>query len=103
MPVTFTDVQNMLDAVLANSTWAQSETPPLRPSPHSTFWRQTGDYDQDYTLFTTGTVPHVPGPLPIMNTAKGQELTSNFYVVLTDPNGLPGPGIEQMPGGEGGP
>ena len=30
-------------------------------------------------------------------------VTSNFYLVLTDPDGLAGPGIEQMPGGVGGP
>ncbi len=97
MAIKFSDVQNMLDAILANSTWAQGQPPPLQPTPHGAFWRQTGNYDQDYTLFTTGAVPNVG--IPIMNTAAGQELTSNFYVILTDPNGLAGQGIEQMPAG----
>ena len=86
---TFADIQNMLDAIAA------AGNNPISNSPHSTFWRQTGNYAQDYTLFTTGSVPNVG--LPIMNTASGQELTSNFFVILTDPNGVQG--IEQMPGG----
>jgi hypothetical protein len=101
MATKFSDVQNILDAVLANSTWAQGMQPPLNPSPHGTFWRQTGDYGNDYTLFTTGTVPSVG--IPIMNTTKGQELQSNFYVILTNPDGLTSEGIPQMPGGQGGP
>lgn len=101
MAVKFSDVQNMLDAILAKSQWAKGKTPPLKPQPHLVFWRQTGNHDQDYTLFTTGTVPNVG--LPIMNTTKGQELTSNFYVALTNPNGLSDDGIDQMPGGPGGP
>jgi hypothetical protein len=108
MATTFADIQNMLDAILINSNWAQSlqppptpQQPPPSPPPHGVFWRQTGKYDQDYTLFTTGNVPNVDPAIPIMNTTPGQELTSNFYVVLTNPNGLPG--IEQMPGGPGGP
>ena len=69
----------------------------MNPLPHSVFWRQTGNYDQDYQLFTTGTVPNVG--IPIMNTTAGQELTSNFYVILTSTNGLPDQGIQQMPAG----
>ena len=95
MAIKFSDVQAMLDAVLAHSDWAQGQSPPLNPQPHGAFWRQTGDYGQDYTLFTTGDVPNVG--LPIMNTTPGQELTSNFFVILTDPNGLQG--IPQMPAG----
>ena len=30
-------------------------------------------------------------------------MTSNFYLVLTDPDGLAGPGVQQMPGGVGRP
>lgn len=101
MVVKYSDVQNMLDAVLAKSKWAQGQTPPLDPQPHSVFWRQTGNYDKDYTLFTTGDVPNVG--IPIMNRAKGKELTSNFYVILTNSKGLPDQGIPQMPGGPGGP
>ena len=101
MATKFSDVQNILDAVLAKSTWAQGLTPPLNPQPHGAFWRQTGDYGQDYTLFTTGNVPNVG--IPIMNTAAGQELQSNFYVILTNPNGLESEGIPQMPAGQGGP
>jgi hypothetical protein len=101
MAITFADVQDMLDAVLAKSTWAQGEMPPLNPQPHGAFWRQTGNYDQDYTAFTTGDVPNIG--IPIMNTTPGQELQSNFFVILTNPNGLPNDGIPQMPGGPGGP
>jgi len=101
MAVKFSDVQNMLDAVLAKSAWASGQTPPLNPPTHGAFWRQTGNYDQDYTLFTTGNVPNVG--LPIMNTTAGQELQSNFYVILINPNGLVNAGIQQMPGGPGGP
>lgn len=101
MAVKFSDVQNMLDAILAKSKWAQGKTTPLRPQPHLVFWRQTGDYDKDYKLFTTGDVPNVG--IPIMNTTAGQELTSNFYVILTNKNGLEDQGIEQMPAGDSGP
>jgi hypothetical protein len=99
MAITFANVQSMLDAILAKSQWAQGQSPPLKPQPHGVFWRQTGNYDQDYSLFTTGDVPNVG--LPIMNTTQGQGLTSNFYVILTNPNGVQG--IPQMPGGPGGP
>jgi hypothetical protein len=99
MAVTFTNVQAMLDAILSHSTWAHGLSPPLHPQPHGVFWRQTGNYDQDYTRFTTGNVPNVG--IPIMNANPGQELTSNFYVILTNPNGVQG--IPQMPGGPGGP
>jgi hypothetical protein len=101
MTVKFSDIQDILDAILAKSAWAQGKPPPLNPQPHSAFWRQTGDYDNDYQLFTTGNVPNVG--IPIMNTTNGQELTSNFYVILSDPNGLPNLGIPQMPAGPGGP
>ncbi|SIO67393.1 hypothetical protein SAMN05444166_8353 [Singulisphaera sp. GP187] len=101
MAIVFADVQNLLDAILAKSTWAQGAHPPLHPQPHGAFWRQTGDYDQDYSLFTTGEVPNVG--IPIMNTSVGQGLQSNFYVILTNPNGLADDGIPQMPGGPGGP
>jgi|SRR5882724_1284056 len=96
---TYADIQNILDAVLANSTYAQ-QNPPISqnpPQPHLVFWRQTGNYANDYNLFTTGPVPNVG--LPIMNTAPGQELQSNFYVILTNPNGLQQQGIPQMPDG----
>jgi hypothetical protein len=88
---TFADIQNMLDGIAA------AGSNPISASPHATFWRQTGNYAQDYNLFTTGDVPNVG--LPIMNTTSGQELTSNFFVILTNPNGLQSQGIEQMPGG----
>jgi hypothetical protein len=101
MAITFADVQDMLDAVLAKSTWAQGKMPPLNPPPHGVFWRQTGNHDQDYTAFTTGDVPNIG--IPIMNTTAGQALKSNFFLILTDPNGLPDDGIPQMPGGAGGP
>jgi hypothetical protein len=99
--VKFSDVQAMLDAILAKSTWAQGKSPPLHPPPHSAFWRQTGDYDEDHKRFTSGNVPNVG--IPIMSTAPGKELLSNIYVILTNPNGLEDQGIEQKPGGPGGP
>jgi hypothetical protein len=95
----FSDVQNMLDAILAKSNYAMQH-PPISthpPLPHRIFWRQTGDYDTDYQKFRTGDVPGVG--IPIMNTTAGQELNSNFYVILTNTNGLQDQGIEQMPEG----
>ena len=88
MAVNYSDVQNMLDAILA-------ENGSPDPQPHGKFWRQTGNYDSDYQAFTTGDVPNVG--IPIMNTMNGQELTSNFYVILTNTNGLATEGIPQMP------
>jgi hypothetical protein len=70
---------------------------PLDPQPHGAFWRRTGDYDLDYTEFTSGNVPKVG--LPIVKKAPGEELQSIFYVILTDPNGLPNEGMPQMPAG----
>ena len=99
MAVVFSDVQNMLDAILANSKWAHGKTPPLHPGPHGVFWRKNGNYDQDYQLFTTGNVPNVG--IPIMNSKKGQELTSNFFVIITNTNGLEDLGFPQMPADEG--
>jgi hypothetical protein len=101
MAVKFSDVQKILDAILAKSQWAQGVPPPLNPPTHGAFWRQTGNYDNDYTAFTTGNVPNIG--VPIMNRTAGQELTSNFLKVLVYPNGLPDQGIAQMPGGPGGP
>src|SRR6266700_7007002 len=95
----FTDVQLLLDAVLAHSNYgtvpAHMPVSAHPPRPHGIFWRQTGDYERDYTAFTTGDVPNVG--IPIMNTAAGQELMSNFFVVLTNPDGLVDQGIDQMP------
>ena len=83
----FSDIQNILDAILLNNGSAN-------PVPHGVFWRQTPDA---YTAFTTGNVPGVG--IPIMNSAAGQELTSNFFVILTNVNGLVTPRrtIAQMP------
>ena len=92
----FSDVQLMLDAILKKSQFAQGNPNP-QPAPHRVFWRQTNQYAEDYRRFTTGNVPGVD--IPIMNTAPGKELTSNFYVVLTNTNGLPNDGINQMPDG----
>ena len=91
----FSDVQNILDALLGQSKYAQENAPVSAnpPQPHLVFWRQTGDYDKDYTLFTTGDVPNVG--IPIMNTTPSQELTSNFYVIITNTDGLQG--MPQMP------
>jgi hypothetical protein len=92
----FSDVQSILDAILRKSHFGQSH-PNGSPPPHRIFWRQTNDYEQDYQRFTTGLVPGVD--IPIMNTAAGQALTSNFFVVLTSPDGLPDDGVSQMPDG----
>lgn len=82
----FSDVQNILDAILLNNG-----TP--NPLPHGIFWRQSPDA---YVAFTSGNVAGVG--IPIMNTIPGQELTSNFYVILTNPGGLSHPhAIPQMP------
>ena len=97
MATKFSDVQNILDAVLAKSAWAQGQQPPLNPQPHGAFWRRTGDYDLDYAEFTTGNVPMVGRP--IMKKDPRNELQSIFYVILTDPNGLPSEGMPQMPSG----
>jgi hypothetical protein len=86
----FSDIQNILDAI-ANKNGS------IGNSPHGVFWRQTGNYANDYKLFVTGQVPNVG--LPIMDAKT--PLNSNFFVILTNPNGLSGPGIPQMP--EGGP
>jgi hypothetical protein len=86
----------MLDAILGKSHFGQ-ENPSAQPAPHRSFWRQTNQYEEDYHRFTTGAVPGVD--IPIMNTAAGEELTSNFYVVLTNPDGLADEGIDQMPAG----
>jgi len=91
----FSDIQAILDAVLARSNYC-AVNKPMPPPTHGVFWRQTGDYDEDYKRFTTGVVPNVGEQ--IMNTTAGQELTSNFYVILTDPNGSAS-GYPQMPEG----
>ena len=97
MTIRFSDVQDILDAVLNKSAWAQGQQPPLDPQPHGVFWRRTGDYDLDYAEFTTGNVPMVG--LPIMKQDPGEGLQSIFYVLLTDPNGLQNEAIPQMPAG----
>lgn len=88
MTVRFSDVQNILDAILARNGSPD-------PQPHGVFWRQSGNYEQDYRTFTTGTVPNMG--IPIMNTTKSQELTSNFYVILTNKYGLEKENILRMP------
>lgn len=92
----FSDIQKFLDAVLAKSAW-RVQHPNGLPLPHKAFWRQTGDYQQDYTAFTTGMVPNVG--IPIMNATPQQELSSNFFVILVNPDGLVDEGLEQMPAG----
>lgn len=82
--IKFSDIQNILDAV-ANLNGS------IDGSPHGVFWRQTGDYQKDYGLFTTGEVPNVG--LPIMDSAS--PLNSAFFVILTDTSGFQG--IPQMP------
>ncbi len=85
---TFADIQNILDAIAAADT-----SNPLPDAPHNTnsgspFWRETGDYDSDYTTFTTGTVPNFGDP--IMD--GSDPMSSLFYLMLMGTG--PGP---QMP------
>jgi hypothetical protein len=68
----FSDIQNILDAIAALNGQLSS-------SPHGAFWRQQGDYAQQYKLFTTGPVPGVPGA-QIMN--QQAPLQSDFYQML---------------------
>src|SRR5580704_7376322 len=84
MATIFYDIQLILDAIANRSGNIQG-------SPHRVFWRQTGNYDSDYISFTTGNVPNVG--LPIIDSSNPKN--SNFFVILTSPDGLQG--IPQMP------
>jgi hypothetical protein len=86
MATIFADIQLILDAI-ANKNGN------IGGSPHGVFWRQTGNYDSDYTSFTNGQVPGVG--LPIIDFSNPKN--SNFVVILINPNGVQG--FEQMPGG----
>jgi len=37
MAVNFSNIQNMLDTILANSRWAQGQSPPLQLHPYLVF------------------------------------------------------------------
>lgn len=87
----FSDIQIILDAI------AKKSHDSINTSPHGRFWLQSGNYGQDYTAFTTGNVPNVG--LPIMDPTT--PLQSNFFVILTNPNGLSDQGIPQMPAESG--
>src|SRR5271166_5238207 len=88
MAVVFSDIQNFLDAILAKNGSSN-------PAPHGVFWRQTGNYNQDYMLFTGGNVPGVG--IPIMNVPS--PLNSNFFLILTNANVFPASIYGQMPVG----
>ncbi len=81
----FSDIQQYLDAILAKSKKV--------PVTHGVFWRNTGNYHDDYVFFTTSGVPNVD--IPIMN--QQAPLQSNFYLILQRP--LQDEGIPQMPVG----
>jgi hypothetical protein len=84
MATIFSDIQLILDAIAKKNGKIGS-------APHGVFWRQTGNYDSDYTSFTTGEVPNFG--LPIIDPANPKD--SNFFVILINPNGVQG--FPQMP------
>jgi hypothetical protein len=87
MATIFADIQSILDAIAKKNGH-------IDDSPHGVFWRQTGDYDSDYTSFTTGNVPNVDS-VPIID--PSDPINSNFYVILTNSDGVQG--FPQMPAG----
>jgi hypothetical protein len=58
MATTFSDIQDILDAVAAKNGG-------ISGAPHGVFWRQTGNGDSDYHAFIKGQVPVIN--LPIIN------------------------------------
>ena len=87
----FKDIQNILDAIASADT-----SNPLPSAPHNTdtgapFWRETGNFDDDYTTFTTGTVPNFGSQ--IMD--QTDPLNSLFLTMLLGT----GPGAQMPLGG----
>jgi hypothetical protein len=79
MATIFAGIQSILDAI-ANKNGN------IADSPHGVFWRQTGNYDSDYTSFTTGQVPNIGVPIIDPSNPKN----SNFFVILINPDGVQG-------------
>jgi hypothetical protein len=84
MATIFAGIQSILDAI-ANKNGN------IAYSPRGVFWRQTGNYDSDYTSFTTGQVPNIGVPIIDPSNPKN----SNFFVILINPDGVQG--FPQMP------
>jgi hypothetical protein len=84
MPTTirYADILNYLTAI------ANKANNPIDGSPHGTWWSGLS-----YNDFKTGQVTNLG--IPIMDSSN--PLQSNFYVILTNPNGCQG--FNQMPGG----
>lgn len=87
----FSDIQKILDAIAANDTQNPISNAPHNTDSGATFWEQTGDYAQDYSLFTTGTVPNFGDPIMDQKTP----LQSLFYQMLMGT----GPGSQMPLGG----
>jgi hypothetical protein len=84
MPTTirYADILNYLTAIMNKGN------NPVGDSPHGEWW-----LNLSYNDFLTGQVLGVN----IMD--SNNPLQSNFYVILTNPNGLQNQGMPQMPGG----
>ena len=80
--ITYADIKNYLTAIAAKNGG-------IDDSPHGAFWQ---GLDRDG--FVNGSVPGLG--VPIMNTQA--PLQSNFFVILTNSQGIPG-SPEQMPAG----
>jgi hypothetical protein len=86
MPTTirYADILNYLTAIM------NKETNPIGDSPHGEWWSSLS-HDE----FVNGQVPNLG--VPIMDSSN--PLQSNFYVILTNTNGLQDQGFPQMPDG----
>ncbi len=80
--ISFCDIRAYLDAIAQKNGL-------LANSPHGAFWRT------DYRSFTTGQVPNVGDPIPILD--PNHPLQSPFFRILVDPAGFGG--LPQMPAG----
>lgn len=90
MPTTirYADILNYLTAI------ANKANNPIGNSPHGEWWSGLS-----YNDFLTGQVPNLG--VPIMDSSN--PLQSNFYVILTNQNGLQNLGMPQMPAGDSNP
>jgi len=90
MPTTirYADIQNYLTAI------ANKANNPVSDAPHGEWWlTPDGKSPLSYKDFLDGQVTNLG--IPIMD--QNNPLQSNFYVILTNPNGCQG--FNQMPGG----
>jgi hypothetical protein len=100
MPTKYSDVVMYLDAIANNANGD------VASAPHGYWWHVNQDINQAplaYNDFVTGTVFGVTGssgnPIPIIGTDSKQTdpLQSEFYILLSTPNGSGG--FPQMPKG----